>query len=359
MSQKGKSGKGTKGAGGGKHAPKGGRQEGGFSAHGGPKRVNQAAKPGKQGARSQGAKPQPVAGKSSQASSEFRRDDAPRPAKPAHGRGIEPRALRPAEKVDFSPPSKDFQRLYGKHPVREALGSDRPVYKLWLSQTLTPHVQREFQLMAKDRDVPVLIVPQQKLDALLAHLPEVGPHQGVVAETGAYDYADWDEWLKGLAAHKEAGKDPFVLVLDQVQDSHNLGAILRTAEAAGAHGIVIPKHGGVGLSETVAKSSAGAIETMPVLQVTNLARSLEELKEAGLWIMGLSANGGASHFETNLKGPICLVIGGEHKGLRPNVESHCDTLLHIPMQSTRSLNASVAAAIAMYEVVRQRRVSTP
>ncbi|MEZ0370686.1 MAG: 23S rRNA (guanosine(2251)-2'-O)-methyltransferase RlmB [Candidatus Sericytochromatia bacterium] len=248
-------------------------------------------------------------------------------------------------------PSGDFQRIYGKHPVREALQSERPVYKLWIAQTLTPAVMREFQQMARDRDVPVQTVPHAKLEHLLAHLEHVN-HQGLVAEIGAYDYADWDSWLKGLAGQSA---DPFVLVLDQVQDPHNLGAILRTAEAAGVHGVVIPKHGGVGLSETVAKASAGAIATVSVLQVTNLSRALEELKEAGLWIMGLSANEGQNCFNANLKGPIALVIGSEQKGLRPNVENHCDTLLIIPMQSTRSLNASVAAAVAMYEVVRQRQ----
>lgn len=250
----------------------------------------------------------------------------------------------------------DFQRIYGKHPVREALSTDRAVYKLWIAQSLTPAVMREFTKMAKDRDVPVQTVPNAKLDSLLATVGHVN-HQGLVAEIGAYDYADWDSWIKGFEALKAQGTDPFVLVLDQIQDPHNLGAILRTAEAAGVHGVVIPKHGSVGLSETVAKASAGAIENIPVLQVTNLARSLEELKAAGLWIMGLSANEGQNYFSANLKGPIALVIGSEQKGIRQNTEEHCDLKLIIPMQSTRSLNASVAAAVAMYEVVRQRQTA--
>ncbi|MGV3526227.1 MAG: 23S rRNA (guanosine(2251)-2'-O)-methyltransferase RlmB [Candidatus Sericytochromatia bacterium] len=257
---------------------------------------------------------------------------------------------------DSNDTPSEFQRIYGKHPVREALASERPVYKVWISQGMKPVVAREFQYLARERQVPVQMVPNQKLNQMLGDVN----HQGVMADTGGYDYADWDSWLKELQ-HKVGNAetpDPFVLVLDQIQDPHNLGAILRTAEAAGVHGVVLPRHESVGLSETVAKSSAGAIEVIPVLQVTNLARALDELKEAGLWIMGLSANAGQSHFQTNLKGPLALVIGNEHKGLRPNVEKHCDVTLHIPMQSTRSLNASVAAGVAMYEVVRQR-LSTP
>lgn len=264
-----------------------------------------------------------------------------------------PRAEAPKSLSEFE--SGEFQRIYGKHPVREALTSGRPVYKLLLAQNLTPAVAREFEQLARKNNVPVQQVPHAKLSQLLSHLDNPN-HQGIVAETGVYDYADWDEWLTKLQGLKEQNIDPFVLVLDQIQDPHNLGAIIRTAEAAGVHGVVIPKNGAVGLSETVAKSSAGAIEVVPVLQVTNLARALEELKEAGLWIMGLSANDGQNYFKVNLKGPIALVIGNEQKGLRQNSEKHCDQLLLIPMQSTRSLNASVAAAVAMYEVVRQRQV---
>ena len=248
----------------------------------------------------------------------------------------------------------DFQRVYGKHPVREALSGSHACYKVWAAQGLNEHVINEFQQLARDKGVPFQLVPHTKLTQLLSHIGNVN-HQGLVAEIGLYDYADWDQWIAGLKlAQAEQNKPPFVLILDQIQDPHNLGAILRTAEAAGVQGVILPKHGSVGLSETVAKASAGAIETVPVLQVTNLNRSIEDLQALGLWVMGLSANGGQSHFQSNLTGPIALVIGSEHKGLRPNIEKHCDVLLHIPMQSDRSLNASVAAALAMYEVVRQR-----
>jgi len=244
----------------------------------------------------------------------------------------------------------DFQRIYGKHPVREALKSDRPVYKLWIAKTLTPAVAKEFEHLAKARQVPVQIVPPQKLEQML---PKTN-HQGLIAETGSFDYADWDSWMAQLKAQED---DPFVLVLDQIQDPHNLGAILRTAEAAGVHGVILTRHNSVGLSETVAKASAGAIEVVPVLQVTNLAQALEALKKAGIWVMGLSANEGRAHFEANLSGPLALVIGNEHKGLRANIEKHSDLLLNIPAQSARSLNASVAAAVVMYEVVRQKHVA--
>lgn len=318
----------------------GSRQEGETSGHK-PNRPP-AAKPS-------GAKPRaPQQGKS--------RSERPatRPPHTAERAPVQaPRAAqgRPGAQAESAGPSGEFQRIYGKHPVREALSGDRAVYRLWLAQNLTPAVVREFRQLAREREVPVQLVPHPKLEALLA---QVGPvnHQGIVAEIGAYDYADWGTWLTELKAQ---GEQAFVLILDQLQDPHNFGAILRTAEAAGVHGVVIPKHGGVGLSETVAKASAGAIEAIPVLQVTNLARSLEELKTAGLWVMGLSANQGENCFAVNLKGPIALVIGSEHKGLRPNIEDHCDVRLKIPMHSERSLNASVAAAVAMYEVVRQRQ----
>lgn len=240
----------------------------------------------------------------------------------------------------------DITRICGKHAVREALQSERPVYKLWLSKSLAPPIFREFQKLARDQNVPVQVVPPQKLNSLL---PEA-KHQGLIAETGSFDYADWDQWLKTVKEQE----NPIVVVLDQIQDPHNLGAIVRTAEVAGVAGVIVPRHGAVGISETVAKASAGAIEQVPILQVTNLSRTLEELQKAGLWAMGLDANGGENLYQANLTGPLVLVVGNEHKGLRPNVAKHCDLLLHIPMQAQRSLNASVSTAVALFEAVRQR-----
>lgn len=240
----------------------------------------------------------------------------------------------------------DTQYIYGKHPVREALNAERPVLKLYLSKGLREPIQREFQKLAKNQGVSTQLVPSAKLASLLP--PEVN-HQGLVAEIGAYAYTDFDSWFEGfLKADK-----PFALVLDKIQDPHNLGAILRSAEAVGVQGVIVPRHGSVGLTDVVAKASAGAIERVPVVQVTNLARCLEAFQQQQIWSMGLSAQGGQSLYQTRFDGGVVLVIGNEHKGLRPNVAKHCDQLIHIPMKAERSLNASVSAAVAMYEVYRQ------
>lgn len=239
-------------------------------------------------------------------------------------------------------------RIYGKHPVRSALKNERPVYKLWLANNLEPRILKEFQLLAREQGIPVQVAPPERLQKIC---PPGVQTQGVVADTGSYEYLSWEDFCAQLRA-KEG--DPFVILLDQIQDPHNLGAILRTAEAAGADGVVIPRHGGVGLTEGVAKASAGAIENIPVIQVTNLSRALEDLQEMNIWSTGFAVDAPESYFQADFKGPVALVIGSEHKGLRPNVQKHCDRLVHIPMQGDRSLNASVAASLAMYEVVRQR-----
>lgn len=248
-------------------------------------------------------------------------------------------------------PEAQISRIYGKHPVRSALTGERPVYKVWLANNLEARILKEFQMLARERGVPVQVVPPEKIQKMCPGVQA----QGMVADTGAYAYLPWEDFLVRLQ-QKEG--DPFVVILDQVQDPHNLGAILRTAEAAGADGVVIPRHGGAGLTEGVAKASAGAIEKIPVIQVTNLSRALENLQALNIWSTGFSLEATQSYFETDLTGPVALVIGSEHKGLRPNVQNHCDRLVRIPMQGDRSLNASVAASLAMYEVVRQRWVQS-
>lgn len=240
----------------------------------------------------------------------------------------------------------EIQRICGKHAVRDAIKSDRGVYKLWLSKTLKPPILKEFQDLAKDYNIPVQLVPPQKLNSML---PE-STNQGIIAETGDFNYTEWGDFLDQVKAQE----NPLVLVLDQIQDPHNLGAIIRSAESAGVLGIVLAKHGAAGISETVAKAAAGALEAMTLTQVTNISRSLEDLKELGVWVMGLDANEGENIYKTNLKGPLALVIGNEHKGLRPNVSKHCDVLLNIPTLSARSLNASVSTGVALFEALRQR-----
>ena len=240
------------------------------------------------------------------------------------------------------------QFIHGKHSVRSALKGEREIHKLLLSKTLNPHVAKEFRTLAREANIPFKELPAQHLEQLGIE----GNTQGIVAEIQSYAYLPFEELLEKV----KDTEAPLVLVLDQIQDPHNLGAILRTADAVGVVGVVIPKHQSAGLNETVAKTSAGAIERVSVSRVTNLARSMEQLQEAGLWLMGLSLKGEQSHFQANLTGSIGLVIGNEHKGLRPNIEKHCDLLLKIPMQSDlQSLNASVSAALGMYEVLRQKQ----
>lgn len=241
----------------------------------------------------------------------------------------------------------DTAVVCGKHAVRAALQGEKPVQRVWLAESLNPHVRREFQALAKEKGVLFQVAPHRRLEQMFPGMTL----QGIVAEVGAREYTPWDEFLEHV--YKQ-GAQALVVVLDQIQDPHNLGAIIRTVEVAGAHGVIIPKHESVGLTEGVAKASSGAIERVPVACVTNLSRSLEALKKTGLWVIGFSLGAGTLHFKANLTGPLALVFGNEHKGLRPNVEKHCDQLVQIPMVSPISLNASTAAAVGLYEVVRQR-----
>ncbi len=252
--------------------------------------------------------------------------------------------------VEETPVVSSSPRIYGKHPVRSAFESERPVHKLWLSEGLQPPILAEFRALAKQNQVPVQVVPGSRLNQMC---PDVQT-QGIVAEIGAHDYTPLEDLLDLL---KAKGDEAFVIILDQVQDPHNLGAIARTAEAAGAHGIIISRHGSAGLTEGAAKASVGAIERIPIARVTNISRALEQLQALNIWSMGFALEGEVSYFDANLTGPVALVIGGEHAGIRPNVAKHCDLLVRIPTVSpTHSLNASVAGSLAIYEVVRQRQV---
>lgn len=179
-----------------------------------------------------------------------------------------------------------------------------------------------------------------------------GQHQGVVAQVAAYEYAELDELYK---AAEERNEQPFFLILDELEDPHNLGSIMRTADAVGAHGIVIPKRRAVGLTTTVAKASTGAIEHIPVARVTNLARTLEEMKERGIWVVGTDASAREDYRNMDGNMPLALVIGSEGKGMGRLVKEKCDFLIKLPMAGkVTSLNASVAAGLLMYEVYRKR-----
>ena len=200
---------------------------------------------------------------------------------------------------------------------------------------------------AKKHDTMVKFVKKERLD----QMSETGKHQGVIAMTAAYTYAEVDDILE---AAREKGEPPFILLLDNIEDPHNLGAIIRTANLAGAHGVIIPKNRAVGLTATVARTSAGALNYTPVAKVTNLARTIEELKKQGMWFV-CADMGGTQMYDLDLKGSIGLVIGNEGEGVSKLVREKCDFIASIPMHGDiDSLNASVAAGVLAYEIVRQR-----
>lgn len=235
--------------------------------------------------------------------------------------------------------------LAGLNPVREALRSGRPVDKILLAQGERSSRTGEIMALAREKGVPVLKVDRTRLDTLSGN----SRHQGVLAYTAAREYSTLEQILDA------AGDSPFILLLDEINDPHNLGAILRTAEAAGVHGVVIPRRRSVSLTPTVARVSAGAVEHVPVARVANLAQTIDMLKERGLWVVGADAGGPDLYWRARLDGPLALVVGGEDKGLGRLVREKCDLLVRLPMAGKiNSLNASVAAALLMYEVLRQR-----
>lgn len=242
---------------------------------------------------------------------------------------------------------KDVEIIYGVHAVREALRSgSRPLLRL-----LLVHQDRQFAdlvQLAKAVRVPIHIEPRPALDRLVPH----GKHQGVIGVVAAKRYAEIEEIL-GTA--KARGEPPFLVILDGLEDPHNVGAILRSAEAAGVHGVFIPDRRAVGVTGTVAKTSAGALDHLRVGSVTNLSRLIESLQTRGLWIYALDVKADKRYTEVDLRGPIALVVGGEGKGIRPGVLDKCDERVHIPMLGhVSSLNVSAAAAIMLFEALRQR-----
>jgi len=239
--------------------------------------------------------------------------------------------------------------IVGKNPVIEALRSGRPINKIWIAEGVGKQQLGPLLSLAKERGVVITSANRKKLEQLSGSQH----HQGVIASVAAYQYADVSDLL---AKASEKGEAPFLLILDELEDPHNLGSILRTADAVGAHGVVIPKRRSVGLTAAVAKASAGAIEYVPVARVTNLVRTIEELKEHGVWIAGTDADAPQDFREGDFALPLALVIGSEGKGISRLVREHCDFMYRLPMVGrVTSLNASVAAALLMYEVYRARR----
>jgi 23S rRNA (guanosine2251-2'-O)-methyltransferase len=241
-------------------------------------------------------------------------------------------------------------KIFGINPVTEALKAGRPIQRVLIAeQRKSDRDILEIIRLAKGRGTEVRIVTR---DALNREAPNA-LHQGVIATAAAREYATLDDILQ-LPAQK--GQAPLYLVLDGVEDPRNFGAILRTAEATGVHGVIIPERRAVGLTETVAKTAAGALEYVPVVKVVNIANVLEELKKAGVWVAGAEAGGDTLYWDADFVRPTALVLGGEDKGVRRLVRERCDYLLSLPlMGSITSLNVSVAAGVLLYEVLRQRR----
>lgn len=243
---------------------------------------------------------------------------------------------------------KNIGFLEGRNPILEALKSGRVVEKVLVQDGENVGSIKKIIGICKDKRIPIVKVPKSKLDSI----SETKSHQGVIAYVSSYEYKSIEDMFD--LANKR-NENPFILILDEIEDPHNLGSIMRTAECAGAHGIIIPKRRSVGLTSVVAKTSAGAIEYIPVAKVSNISMAIEELKQKGLWIYGADMNGKEYYFDTDMKGPIGLVIGAEGKGISRLVREKCDFLVRIPLKGkVTSLNASVAASIIMYEILKQR-----
>ena len=273
-------------------------------------------------------------------------------AVPGRTRGSSPRkalGFDPDREYEAQRPqvgTDGLEVIAGRNPVVEVLSGERDVERVFIADGSEGSVSKIVAL-AKEKGVIVDFVPKEKIDAMVPGVK----HQGVVAKVSEYRYAEMDEVF---ARAEESGEDPFIIILDEISDPHNLGAIIRTAECAGAHGVIIPKRRAASLTQTVALSAAGAIENMPVVQVTNLARTIEELQGKGVWV-GAADMDGETYYKANLTGPIAIVIGNEGKGVGRLVKEKCDFVLSIPMYGRiNSLNASNAAAVLMYGIRRAR-----
>ena len=239
-------------------------------------------------------------------------------------------------------------QLEGRNALTEALKSGRTIDKVFIAAGEIDRGLQRLAAQAKEAGAVVVPVDRRKLDAMsVTHA-----HQGVITLAAAHEYCSIDDILEKAAQRGEA---PLLVICDELSDPHNLGAILRTAECAGAHGVIIPKRRSVGLTAVVAKASAGAVEYMKVARVTNINAAIQELKEKGVWIFGTAAEGSVPMYQADLTGPAAIVVGSEGEGMSQLVRKNCDVTVHIPMKGRiSSLNASAAASILLYEAVRQR-----
>lgn len=260
------------------------------------------------------------------------------------------RETAPPIKADISPEKTEERSdlVYGRHSVLALLEGDRQIERIWLISSLKRDRKFSSLLQQAKRGTIIDEVTPQRLNLLTSH----ANHQGIVAQVAPYTYWDLDALVSQAKSETDA---PVIVIADGIEDPHNLGAIIRTAEAMGVRGLIIPQRRAVGITATVMKVAAGALENLPVARVVNLNKTLEKLKESGFWIYGTSAQSSRLIHSINFSGAIGLVVGSEGKGLSSLVERHCDELVAIPLEGkTPSLNASVASAIAIYEIFRQR-----
>lgn len=255
---------------------------------------------------------------------------------------------RPArEQVERNETQEVVDFVFGRHAVVEALQTPDRVNRVFIQEGTSGRDAAKVIELAREKGIQVQTVPKTKIEDLVGN----AVHQGLVASIAAYEYADIEDVFKKA---EEKGEDPFIVILDGVEDPHNLGSILRTADATGVHGIIIPKRRSASLTATVAKASTGAIEHVPVVRVTNLTQTIEQLKARGVWVFGTDMNG-TDYRKWNTSGPLAIVMGNEGKGVSRIVKESVDEMVTIPMVGhVQSLNASVASALMMYEVFRNR-----
>lgn len=267
------------------------------------------------------------------------------------GQKEKPRRERPAQKPvrpRVEPQELPDDVLVGRNAVTEALKAGRGINKILLAEGDKEAFASEIMNLAKERKIICQFVERSKIEAIAAG----HRHQGVLAYVAPVEYAELEDILK---AAEEKGEAPFLLLLDELEDPHNLGALLRTADATGVHGVLIPKHRSVPLNATVAKTSAGAIEYVPVARIGNIAQTLKVLKEKGFWVAGADMDGAQTYYEADLTGSLVLVVGSEGRGMSRLTKEACDFIVSMPMVGKiNSLNASVAGSILMYESMRQR-----
>lgn len=262
------------------------------------------------------------------------------------------RAESPLDRLKGEAAESPLDRLEGRNAVMEALKSGRSINKLLIAKGAVEGSIRQLVAIAREKGIIIQEAEKMALD----RISSTQAHQGVIAFVAVKEYVEIDEILE-LA--DDRNEQPFIVILDEITDPHNFGSILRTADAAGAHGVVIPERRSAGLSAAVSKASAGAVEYVPVARVTNISRTIDYLKKRNIWVIGTDSSGGKPYYKYDLKGPCALVIGSEGMGMGKLIREKCDFVVSIPMKGKiGSLNAGVAAGIIMYEISRQRGSQT-